>query len=273
VLADLPLELNRSRVILKATIHDSAPLRFLLDTACTIPTLHPDLVDELKLEASGRVRMHGIAGIERAPTYQGVAFDLGGATYAPRRVASIPSEREQARRRRDGVLDSGFLRRFTVEIDPRARRLRLHAPDKFTPPVGAQAIPFRFREEIPVIQASLVLADRSVGGEFEIDTGCDSGLCLGAKFVLEHKLAESSARRASEKFGIGGSVATHSATIPLLKLGAAEIREVQADFFQEGSPVDEPLAGHVGMPAFANRAIIFDYARERIFLAPAEEAP
>src|SRR5688572_23984792 len=77
---------NHGRVIIPAKLNDATnALSFLLDTACTIPTIHPTIVDELSLQQRGFVRIHGIAGVERAPTYPNVSFDLGGATYRPRR--------------------------------------------------------------------------------------------------------------------------------------------------------------------------------------------
>src|SRR5437588_11796349 len=91
----VPVRLSHGRIVLTARIADSGPLTFLLDSATTIATLHPELIDELKLTPSGHVRINGIAGEERSPTYSGVAFDLGGATYSPRRVASIPVGRNE----------------------------------------------------------------------------------------------------------------------------------------------------------------------------------
>src|SRR5262245_18443018 len=78
----IPIKLNHGRIIVHARIADYSPLTFVLDSACTIPTLHPELVDELKLTLSDRVRISGIAGEERSPTYRGVVFDLTGATYS-----------------------------------------------------------------------------------------------------------------------------------------------------------------------------------------------
>src|SRR5688500_5708854 len=94
LIASIPIKLHHSRIILSGKLNDKGPFTFLLDSACTVPTLHPMLVDELGLEASGRVRIQGIAGLERAPTYRNVVFDFGKAEYKPRRVASVPSERE-----------------------------------------------------------------------------------------------------------------------------------------------------------------------------------
>jgi hypothetical protein len=264
----IPAKLNHGRIILTARIADSKPLTFLLDSACTIPTLHPELVDDLKLNPSGRVRINGIAGEERAPTYTGVVFDFGGATYSPRRVASVPSERNE-RRRRDGVLDAGFFRRFVIELTPDSGSLRLYAATNFDYTGSGTIVPFRFREEIPVVKGALVTGEaekEAIEAEFEIDTGCDSGLCLGESFIKKHNLLEKIEGRSSEKFGVGGSVETRIGHVPVLRIGEAEIKNVQTDFFLKGSPVDDPLAGHIGMGVLGKCTVIFDYPRKRLII-------
>lgn len=268
----IPVKRSHGRIILSARVGESKPLTFLLDSACTIPTLHPALVDELNLTASGRVRINGIAGEERAPTYRGVVLDLRGAKYAPRRVASIPSERSE-RRRRDGVVDAGFFRSFVVEVPPGEDIIRLYSPTNFSYAGSGEIVPFRFKEEIPVISASVILPDKQeIQGEFEIDTGCDSGLCIGESFIKRHNLLEKIEGRSSEKFGVGGSVETRSAHIPVLRIGKQEMKEVQADFFVAGSPVDDPLAGHIGMGLLGKRRVIFDYSRKRLIIEEPESS-
>lgn len=260
-----------NRFVIPAKINDT-PLNFLVDSACTIPTLHPEVVEQLKLESSGSVEIAGIAGEERAPTYRGVVIDMGEAKYSPRRIASIPSERSESRRRRDGVIGSGFFKQFIVEMDARAKEIRLHSPTNFTYSGRGEVIPFRFRrrDEIPIVEASIVVSNQPIKAEFEVDTGCDSGLCLGAKFVQENKLLESISGRRGEKFGTGGSVETTMGTVPVLRLGKQEVEKVQTDFFREGSPVDEPLVGHIGMGVFHRYKVFFDYARKQIILEPYE---
>ncbi len=262
----IPVRHNHNRVILPGKINE-VPLTFLLDTACTIPTLHPRVIDQLKVEPSGRQRIVGIAGEERAPTYRGLVIDLGEAKYAPRRVASIPSEREESRRRRDGVLGSGFFEQYVVEFDHRASLIRLHSPTNFHYSGPGETLSFYFRQEIPVVSASLVLPGRDpIAGEYEVDTGCDSGLCLGADFVSRNKLLASVESRSSEKFGIGGKVETQSGVIPILRLGKMEVVKPQTDFFETGSPVDEPLAGHIGMGVFHRYKVFLDYSRKQLIL-------
>lgn len=272
IFADEPITISvrhtHNRVILPGKINGT-PLSFLLDSACTIPTLHPAVVDELKIEPSGTQKIVGIAGEERAPTYRGIVIDFGEAQYSPRRVASIPSERDDSRRRRDGVIGSGFFERFVVELDPRASIVRLYSPTNFNYNGRGEIIPFRYREEIPVVEAAIVMPGRDpIKSEFEVDTGCDSGLCLGSKFVNENKLLDDLESRSSAKFGIGGSVETKSGTVPFLRLGKIDVEKPQTDFFRAGSPVDDPMAGHIGMGVFHRYKVIFDYKRRRIILEP-----
>ena len=112
----VPFKLQRGRVMIPARVNGSEPFSFMLDTGFSITTVHPALAEQLDLRQAGRVTIVGIAGEEEAPMYAGVVFDFGGASYAPRRVASLPSERTRWRRQ-DGVLGSGLLRRFVMEID------------------------------------------------------------------------------------------------------------------------------------------------------------
>ena len=266
LVASIPVKLLHNRILLTAKINEKGSFTLLLDSGCTVPTLHPNLVDDLGLEASGRVRIQGIAGLERAPTYRNVVIDFGDAQYKPRRVASVPSEREHSRRR-DGVIGSGFLETFVVEYRPKEKVLKLHSPSAFEYNGKGEIIPFRLREEIPVIEASLQLPNgASLKGEFEVDTGCDSGVCLGEHFVRKNNLIEDLAGKKSEKFGIGGKVETLDARIPVFRIGGREFKNTQSDLFLDGSPVDEPLAGHIGMGLLGRTSVILDYARKRIIL-------
>ena len=257
---------THNRVVIPGKIKD-LPLSFLLDSACTIPTLHPAVIEELNVQPSGRQRIIGIAGEERAPTYRGLVIDFGEAKYAPRRVASIPSERNESRRRRDGVIGSGFFRQYVVEFDHRASAIRLYAPTNFNYTGKGEVVKFRFREEIPVVDGAILFPGQEpIAGEYEIDTGCDSGLCLSAKFVQEKKLLEMIEHRPGEKFGIGGSVDTRMGAAPAFRLGKLEIEKPQTDFFQTGSPVDEPMVGHIGMGVFHRYRVFLDYSRRELIL-------
>lgn len=258
---------SRGRVWLSANLNGLGPHSFLLDTGYDLTMIHPDLAERLQLNTAGQVWIVGIAGRERATYYQGARLEFKGLDYAPRRVAALPSERDR-RRQRDGILGSDFFRRFVVEVDPRDKQVRLHEPEHYTYSGPGEAMAFRFEGDTPVIEASISDADRSpVKARFEIDTGCEGGLCLGREFVEANDwlLSEGQTREGFRR-GVGGGARTTEGRVPRLHLGKSLVEKSSAQFFTEGSPAGPGMAGHVGWEALRDFKVVFDYSRSRIIL-------
>lgn len=268
VAAQVPLELRRGAVFVKVRVNDSEPLAFKLDTGFGVTTIHPELVETLGLKPAGTLTINGIAGAEQADWLSGANFDFGGTKYSPRRVVRIPSDARRPRRQRDGILGSGFFRRFVVELDAAGKTLTLHVPDSFNYNGKGEIIPLQFRRDTPTVEAMIHLPDREpLRARYEIDSGCDGALCLGHDFVKANKLDEAVGdKRASSRTGVGGSVDTHETRLPQFQLGTRKLDDVEANFFREGSPVDDDLAGHIGMGVLREFKVILDYSRRRMIL-------
>lgn len=250
------------------SLNGSNGLSFMLDTGFSMTMIHPSLVEPLRLQRAGEITIAGIAGEERAPTYEGVLFDIGGVKYEPRRVAALGSDGNR-RRRRDGILGSGIFRLYVVEIDFARSQLALYSPTSFSYAGKGEIIPLRFRRggTTPIIEATINATNgAAIHGEFEIDTGCDSGLCLGREFIETNHLLDGSDTRAGGKFGVGGGAKTRNGHVAQLQLGAAKVEKPDTDFFLEGSPVDHGLAGHIGIGVFKHFKVIFDYSRRQMIL-------
>lgn len=261
----ISFQLSRGRVLVPVRINGSAPLSFMLDTGFSLTMISPQQAEALQLKRTGEVTIAGIAGDEKASVFGGATFDLAGATYTPARLAALPSDR--GRQSRDGILGSGFFRRFVVEIDSRARSLKLHEPATFAYAGAGEILPLTFSHTTPVVQAVVrTPGGVDVKGGFEIDTGCD-GLCLGREFVETHKLAPV-ITRSDTKLGVGGGVKVRTGQMPQLRLGRLIVDNPEADFFLEGSPVDAGLAGHIGMGILRHYRIIFDYSHRQMILEP-----
>ena len=187
-------------------------------------------------------------------------------------MAALPASYQRHWRKRDGVLGAGFFKRFVVEIDPKAKRVVLREPGTFRYAGEGQVIPFTIKEATPIVEGAILLPGREpVRGRFEIDTGCDGGLCLGSDFVVANQLVESSgATRSSGRSGVGGDTQTKIGRVAKFRLGSQMIEKPLTNFFLEGSPVGDGLAGHVGMEVFRRFKVIFDYSRERLILEPVE---
>ncbi len=269
----IPFEFSRGHVMVPARVNGSQPFSFLLDTGYSLTMIHPEHAQTLELKRSGKITIVGIAGEEAADLLTGANFDLGGVTYTPSRVASLPSESQRRGRRRDGIFGSGFFKRFVVEIDSKNKTLTLHEPKSFQYTGSGEVIPLTFRKSTPIAEASISTpAGQTVKAKYEIDTGCTGGLCLGHDFVEANQLAPD-ASRGGARTGVGGSTRTRDGHLPQLKLGALNIDKPSTSFFQEGSPVDAGLAGHIGFEALRPFKIIFDYSRKQMILEPYPAKP
>ena len=268
--AIISFEFSRGRIMLPVRVGNSPPMSFMLDTGYTMAMISPERAEALQLKRVGEVTIAGVAGNEKAAVFSGVSFDLAGATYSPRRVAVLPSESQSPSRRRDGILGHGLFKQFVVEIDHKAKQLRLHEPEHYEYSGPGEVIPLTFHTTTPVVEATITAPDGStVKGRFEIDTGCSGALCLGHDFVEENKLigAEDATRNGVRR-GVGGDVKTRMGHVPRLQVGTFQIDKPSANFFLEGSPVDAGFAGHIGMQVLREFKVIFDYSRRRMILEP-----
>ena len=255
-------------MIVPARVNGSNSVWLMLDTGFSISTIDPRLAEALKLRRIGHTTIAGIAGEEQADVFEGVVFDFAGASYLPRRVAALPSEKKKRSRRMEGILGAGFFRRFVVEIDPKAKVIRLHNPKDYKYSGPGEILRFQFRNSTPVIDAIINIPGRpSIRGRFEIDTGCDGGLCLGHDFVESNKLLPAAGRvQGGGRAGVGGDAETKVGSVPELQLGRLTVKKPEANFFLQGSPVEGNLAGHIGIGVLRQFRMVFDYSRQQLIL-------
>jgi hypothetical protein len=158
-----------------------------------------------------------------------------------------------------------------VRIDPKLKVIELLEPDTFTYSGTGEILPLAFKSSTPSVDAVVQLTDtKEVKASFEIDTGCDSALCIGQHFTTEHNLGGTS-RIEGARVGVGGTRRTKQSRFVRLNLGRFVIEKPEANLFLEGSPVDPPLAGHIGWELLKNFRVIFDYSRRRMILERPDE--
>lgn len=263
----IPFETRRGHVMVPTRVNGTNKVSLLLDTGYGMTMLHADHVAAAELKPSGRrITIVGIAGEEQANVYEGPEFEFEGLAWQPRRIGAFPGERSSRSRRRDGVLGSGFFRRFVVEIDSSRKRLTLHEPQSFDFSGKGESLPLSFRGSTPIVEAVVTLPGGSdVTASFEVDTGCDGALCVGKHFVEAHGLAASAGAEGG-RVGVGGRTPVREGRLPRLRLGKFSIEQPAANFFLEGSPVDAPLAGHIGWELLKDFRVVFDYSRKRMIL-------
>jgi len=164
----------------------------------------------------------------------------------------------------------GFFRRFVVQIDFDHQRMQLCLPESFNYSGKGEVIPLTFKSDTPIVDAVIVPSGKpAITGLFEIDTGCDDGVCLGQNFVsANHLLTRTNSELNGLKRGIGGSAEIQQGDIVELRLGTFVVKKPTANFFLEGSPAGEGQAGHIGLGTLEQFTVIFDYSRKRMILEP-----
>lgn len=268
----LPFEFRRGHIMVPARVHGTNALSLLLDTGYGMTMLSPQFIETFGLKRTGQVTIVGIAGEEPAGVFEGPRFDFAGATWKPRRVAAFPSDDRPRSRRRDGILGSGFFRQFVVEIDSKNQRIVLHEPESYQYSGAGEVLPLTFKSSTPMVDASVRLPDGAeVKAAFEIDTGCDGALCIGKHFVEAHRLVDTNSTSRGGRTGVGGATRVSSGHLPALQLGRIALERPAADFFLEGSPVEPPLAGHIGWDLLREFKVILDYKRARLILERPKE--
>ncbi len=269
---EFPIKMRHGDLLVEARVNGSPPLSFKLDTGFGITTINQDRVESLKLTRVGRMTIAGIAGEERADTYDGAAFEFGSLIYKPRRVAALLSEGRRRWRNRDGILGAGFFRRFVVELDVQNGKMRLYEPEGFSYTGNGEILPLDFKKDTPIVEAVVVPREgEEVRDRFEIDTGCDDCVCLGHEFVAANRLVEGT-NSADFRRGVGGNAPIRQTVLMELRLGKLTVKKPSANCFMEGSPADQGQAGHIGLGALQRFKMIFDYSRRQLILEPPRQS-
>ncbi len=256
IAASLPFEIRRGHVMIQSQLNDTAAQSFMLDTGYGVTLLPPGQADALSLRRAGRITIVGIAGEEQAGMFDGPEFDFGGLRWKPRRVAAFPTD-DSSRRSRHGILGSGFFRKYVVEIDPRTKRVTLRLPENFRYEGDGEVVPLSFKDTTPIVEARFVSASgEPIVARLELDLGCDGCLCLGRDFTEKHSLLPSDAQSSGTRSGVGGSTKIHHGRTPDLRIGKLTFSKPRANFFLDGSPVDAPLAGHIGYELLREHRLI-----------------
>jgi len=144
----------------------------------------------------------------------------------------------------------------------------LTKPAAFKPLAGAVAIPFTFNDHNPMVQASI----DGIPGEFEIDTGNNSGLDLFGAFAEAHHLAERyhATRSATTGYGAGGATKSILARAGELKIGSLVIKRPVAliQGGSRGAGAAARTAGNIGAGLLRRFTVTLDYGHRLIYLQP-----
>lgn len=175
-------------VLIKGRVNDRADVDFILDTGAPVTVL----IDGARTAALGldtrEAAPLGNPDDPAAPVgviQPGFAIRFGDIGVRGLTAVLVPEKTMPCRERMEavgfgGVVGADLFRRFVVEVDARARKVRFHEPSSWALPAGAAAVPLVMRGGHVYVKAPVRFAQGGFDAELHFDTGMNRGIALNA---------------------------------------------------------------------------------------------
>lgn len=276
----LPLEIpyreaKGGLVLLKGRVNGRADVEFVLDTGAPVSVI----LDGERTRALGLDTTHArpLGDPSNPGTPVGIIqgnmdFRFGALAFTDLTAVVVPERTMPCRERFDeigfaGVIGADLFRRFVVEIDTKAKVIRLFDPKAWRPRDGSSVLPITFTQGHPHVDVKVKLPSGvEVAERMNLDLGMNRSLSLAAgshpAIVMP---AEGATPRKScfvngvreERFGPSVDVALGGTVIPV----------ASPTYSAHANVVSGKPAGTIGVSLFQGRTLAIDYPGRRIALS------
>jgi len=265
----IPFTLANNHIYLDATINGQKQL-FLFDTGAAA-LLDAGHATSLGIKSEGALPGGGFGegtasmGLAKVKT-----IDVGGFKLTDQVFTTME---DLIFSKVEGVDAAGILgyeipKRSVMVIDYAKGVMTLIKPSAFKPPADAVAVPFKFDEHIPMVEASV----DGVSGEFEIDTGARSALTVMGPFAEANHLVERyhATRSATAGYGVGGPAKELLARAGELKIGSITLTQPVTLIAggKTGAGAAARTAGNIGGDLLRRFTLTLDYGHQMLYLQP-----
>jgi hypothetical protein len=185
---EIPFELSRNHIFLRAQVNGTGPYSFMLDTGSGANIIATDILGSVGAKGGTEAAAAGVGeGLSQALVLSNIGFQIGDWRFSPDTVfaMSLDAISGLEGRKVDGLMGYDFFRDHVVEIDYQRRLLRL--TDAAGANLDPNAFMLTFINRLPIIDA--VLTDErnvDVRCKLEVDTGATRPLLLSSSFTRAH---------------------------------------------------------------------------------------
>ena len=262
----VPIRLHGVHIYVEITVNGK-PGVFVLDTGASANVITPEAVTRFGLVPGSQKTPLTGAGARAGSVADVKISELGVGGYQTKdQVAYVISLPEQLPC--DGLLGTPFLQKQIVTIDYERLRLILTPQGEFKPPDHTRAIGMHLYGNTPFIEA---VADGHKGS-FRIDTGAGNAVTLFDAFVTRNQMhgKYSPSLRLVTGRGVGGLLTGDLARLPDIAVGPFHFTQTITEFSRqkEGTFGDRVNSGNIGGEIWQRFTITFDYAGNKVYLAP-----
>jgi hypothetical protein len=260
-------------VLLAGRVNERADVEFILDTGAPVTVL----IDGARTAALGldtrKARPLGDPKDPASPVgviQPGFAIRFGEVSVSGLTAVVVPQHTLPCPEKFEavgfgGVIGADLFRRFVVEVDTVARKVKLHEPSAWQPPAGAAATTITFRDGHPYFHLPVRLASgKSVDAELHFDIGMNRGLSLNAGSHPD--LLFPADGKVLKKCLVNGIREDRQGPRATLALGSRELADEGPSFAPPGQVIADQKHGSVGIGLFRGQRFAIDYPGKRFLL-------
>ncbi|MBZ5586263.1 MAG: retropepsin-like domain-containing protein [Acidobacteriia bacterium] len=269
-------DLQGNVIFVKASIGGSAPLDMALDSGTVRTTLDERVAAKLGMDLSMKAQSSGAKGTEEVSVIKDQTLHFCGMEIAEPLMLSYPLDflSERVGRRVDGIIGVELLRKYSVEIDYPARRIRVYAPEAFTYAGPGEALPVTYDRRLPLVAGSVTPFGRdAIPVRFQVDTGGARAQVMFWKGFIEKYGLAAGARdvKAIEVTGFTGTTTQKQGRVQAIRIGKIVVPEPEVGLndFQYGDPT--VFDANLGSGFLKQFRVIFDLPHDRMILEGPKE--
>lgn len=261
-----------SRIYMPVSVN-GVDTRGMLDSGAETTVLDKAFAESLGIKPSALVTVVGTGGRELGELASGVTLRIGGMELRNLTVALMDLKpiANVIGRPLPVILGKEMFNEVVVDLDFAGQKISFQDPARFTPKLGAVAVPVTNSNGLHAIPASIEGAEPVL---FDFDLGNGSPLLVFPGYWKPRNLLADRPSSKALAGAIGGMKPRNVATIRTLTLGGVELKDIPANFGEEdGSALDTTQTlGNIGMPILSRFELTTDYSRHRILLKPRPDA-
>jgi PDZ domain len=254
---EVPAAFLGNLVFLPVRVNQSQPSLFQLDSAASTSSIDPNRAAEL-----------GVAEAP-SPTLNLADLDILMPRLAEAANGSFAAE---VGRPYEGTLGADFFSALVVEVDYARQTVRLYDPAAYKYSGHGKPLPLTFSSGRPVVQAKFAAGNRTMEGNFIVNTALNASVRISESFAESHRLSMSRVKTIPVAEENAGGKRLAIGRLKEFEIAGFRI-EAPLGEFEAGHPGwnDPRIAGEIGGGTLRRFGVVFDYARQQMFLDPNSE--
>ena len=266
----IPLEIDNNLLLLRVSVNDSKPMKFIFDTGASDSVISSQRATELGLKTEGEVSGSATGGPIRVAFIKGVSLSVMGAAVSNQSIGSMPFPAVPGFEF-DGIIGYDFINQFVIEIDYLNKFMNLYDPRAYAYAGKEKAIPLLFGGgRIPFVLTKMVFEGRApLETKLAIDTGGDGTFVIRYPFVKKQRLLDTVPKATKDRgMGAGGEQQRVIGQVKAAHVGRFILKDLPLALDTEGESAAEDADGVTGGEIFRRFKMILDYRHRRMFLEP-----